>query len=59
MNYEYKLLNLTPMGKLFRVSSHVVGRWLVEIGLRTQDKKPSARALNEGFLDQADNGRGG
>ncbi|QDT59494.1 hypothetical protein SV7mr_20010 [Stieleria bergensis] len=59
MNYEYKYLNLTQLGKLFDVTSHVSGKWLKELGLRSADGKPSARAFNEGFVVQADNGRGG
>jgi len=59
MNHEYKYLNQTQLGKLFGVSSHVAGRWLVEIGLRTPEKKPSFRAFDEKFVEQADNGRGG
>jgi len=59
MKTEYKNLNQTELGKLFGVSSHVLGDWLVDIGLRTSDKKPSAGAFSEGFVEQADNGRGG
>ena len=45
-------LSLTELGKLCGVSSHKVGKWLVELGLRTQAKKPSPRAFREGFVEQ-------
>lgn len=38
---------MRELGKTFDVSSHTIGRWLVEIGLRTAEKNPSQRALRE------------
>jgi hypothetical protein len=49
---------LTELGTMFGVSSHVIGRWLVEIGLRTPDKRPSAEAFEGGYCQQAPTGRG-
>jgi hypothetical protein len=47
-----KFLSLTELGRLYGVSRNKIGQWLVDLGLRTKDKKPSARAFNEGFVDQ-------
>ena len=52
-----EFLTQTDLGKLFGVSSHAVGRWLVEIGLRTKEKKPSKKAFDGGFVTQAPTGR--
>ncbi len=51
--YRYKLMTQTQLGKLFGVSSHVVGRWLVEVGLRTDRGRPSVRAHREGYCETA------
>ena len=51
MNNE-EFQSQTELGKLYGVSSHKIGRWLVEVGLRTREKKPSYRAFNEGFVEQ-------
>jgi hypothetical protein len=40
---------MTEIGKRFDASSHDVGRWLTEIGLRTQYKEPSQEALVGGY----------
>lgn len=50
MSQEF--LSLTELGRLCGVSSHKIGKWLVAVGLRTQDKKPSPRAFREGFVEQ-------
>lgn len=42
----------TELGKLFGVSSHKIGKWLIECGLRTQTKKPSNTAFEHGYVDQ-------
>jgi hypothetical protein len=52
MNDDY--LSLTKLGKLYGVSSHKVGRWLVALGLRTNDKRPSESAFSGGFVAQRD-----
>lgn len=49
---------LTELGKLFGVSSHSIGRWLIECGLRTPGKKPSRKAFEDGLVRQAPTGRG-
>lgn len=45
-------LSLTDLGRLFGVSSHKIGKWLKQVGLRTSANKPSPRAFKEGFVDQ-------
>jgi hypothetical protein len=54
--YEYS--TLTELGKLYGVTSHVTGRWLTDIGLRS-NKRPSQAAFAGGFVEQAPTGRGG
>lgn len=41
------------IGRLFGESSHAVGRWLVEAGLRDQDGKPTGKAFDGGFCETA------
>lgn len=53
-----EFLTQTDLGRLFGVSSHVIGRWLVETGLRTREKRPSRKAFDGGFVKQAPTGRG-
>jgi hypothetical protein len=43
---------MKEIGQLFGVTSHVIGKKLKEIGLRTKDGKPSHAAFNGGFCDQ-------
>jgi hypothetical protein len=43
-------LTQTQIGELFGASSHQVGRWLVEVGLRMADKQTSRKAIEEGFV---------
>lgn len=50
MSDEY--LSLTELGKLYGVSRNKVGQWLVEIGLRTEEKKPSRGAFLGGYVEQ-------
>jgi len=42
----------TEIGELYEVSSHVVGRWLKALGLRTDDGRPSQKAFDEHFVAQ-------
>lgn len=44
--------SLTELGRLYGVSSHVVGRWLKNLGLRTEDGKPSYDAFSQGYITQ-------
>ena len=48
MTDEY--VTMTEIGKLYGVSSHVVGRWLREIGMRTEwGQRPSQNAIDGGY----------
>ena len=49
---------MREIGKQFGVSSHVIGRWLVEIGLRTQYKQPSQEAFAGGYCTRQPMDRG-
>ena len=49
-----EFMSLTDLGKLYGVTSHKVGRWLVALGLRTADKKPSTKAFQDGFVSRRD-----
>src|SRR5262245_32635357 len=50
MNEQY--LSLTELGRLYGVSSHVVGRWLKGLGRRTEDGRPSRDAFAQGYVTQ-------
>ena len=45
-------LSLTELGRLYGVSSHVVGRWLKGLGLRTECGRPSREAFAQGYVTQ-------
>jgi hypothetical protein len=45
----FETLNQRQLGHLFGVSSHQVGRWLKEIGLRRYDGEPAQKAIDEGI----------
>ena len=47
INNEFTTMR--EIGKLFGATSHEVGKWLVEIGLRTPQREPSQRAREGGF----------
>lgn len=47
-----EFLTMKEIGKAFGVSSHVVGRKLKELGLRTSGGKPSPAAFRGGYVDQ-------
>jgi hypothetical protein len=50
--YRYEFMNLTQLGELFGGSSHQVGSWLVTIGLRTEDKRPSKKAFDDFYVTE-------
>jgi len=57
MKFRYRLLMQSQLGQLFGVSSHEIGKWLVDCGLRDQrTKKPTAEAHQGGYCDQAPSG---
>ncbi len=43
---------MREIGRLFGVSSHVIGRKLKELGSRTREGKPSRAAFDGGFCDE-------
>ena len=49
-----EFMSQTDLGKLYGVTSHGMGRWLVALGLRTADKKPSTKAFQGGFDSRRD-----
>ena len=38
------------LGQMFGVSSHQIGWWLIDIGLRDANKRPSQKALQGGYV---------
>ena len=53
MKFRYEHMTLTQIGQIFGTSSHEIGKWLTEIGLRYESnfgKKPSRRAFTEGYV---------
>jgi hypothetical protein len=47
-----EFLSLTELGQIYGVSRIKLGQWLVDLGLRTAQKKPSRAAFAGGFVDQ-------
>jgi hypothetical protein len=45
-----EFITLTELGKIYGVSSHVVGKWLKDLSLRTDDGRPSREAIKDGFV---------
>lgn len=58
MYEQFEYLNQTQLGELFGVSSHAIGKWLEESGLK-KDKMPSHRAHSGNYCKRTDNGKGG
>ena len=52
-------VTMREIGRYFGVSSHVIGRWLVVIGLRTAERRPSHAAHQGGYVEQGGLGNGG
>ena len=50
--FRFEYMTLTQIGEIFGVSSHQVGKWLVEIGLRGPEKRPSREAFASGYVEQ-------
>lgn len=55
--FEY--MSLKQLGLLFGVSGIVVGRWLVEAGLRTPELLPSRKAIEYGMVKEVSTVDGG
>ncbi len=59
MRFRFETLTQRQLGLLFDVSSHVIGNWLEQVGLRDeQTKKPTREAHQDGFCEQVMNGTG-
>ena len=59
MKFKQKTMSQSQLGELFGASSHDIGRWLIEVGLRDpKTKKPSWDAYHCGFCTQAPCGLG-
>ena len=52
-------MSMTEIGIMFGVSSHVIGRWLYEIGWRTVEGRPCPEAFNRDLIKPTHNGRNG
>jgi len=52
-------VSLTELGELYGVTSHKVGRWLKDLGLRDQSGRPSREAFSDGFVAQRESTRPG
>lgn len=48
---HFEFVSMKQLGQLFGATSHQIGRWLVEAGLRTKGLQPSQRAIEGGFID--------
>lgn len=67
MKYRFQYMSLTELGRLFYknnkspicATSHDVGRWLIEVGLRDGNKLPSTKAQQNGFVIQRYTGTNG
>lgn len=47
-----EFVSQTDLGRLFGVSSHAIGKWLIDCALRTPEKRPSRKAFAEGFVQK-------
>jgi len=48
LKYKYPTLTQTQLGQLFGATSHQIGRWLADVGLRDENK-PTPRAFDGDF----------
>jgi hypothetical protein len=53
MKFRFEHLTLTQLGEVFGVSSHQIGNWLVTLGLRSDQKRPSREAFAGGYVTTA------
>lgn len=56
MKFIYKNMTQTQLGKLFGVTSHVIGDWLKQLGLRDDDGKPTRDAHEGDFCEKGPSG---
>ena len=59
MNSDFEFSTMKQLGRMFGVSSHDIGKWLIAVGLRNHwDKRPSYDAHHSGFVHQTPNPTG-
>lgn len=56
MRFTHKHMTQTQLGELFDVTSHTIGRWLKDLGLRGKDGRPTEEAHKGHFCKQAPSG---
>ncbi len=60
MQFKHEYSNQKSLGRLFDVSSHVIGKWLIEAALRDpRSKLPSHEAHRDGYCIQVPGGPSG
>lgn len=60
MKFKYTYMTQTQIGQLFGVSSHEIGKWLVQVGLRDgQRRKPTREAHEGGYCETGPSGQQG
>jgi hypothetical protein len=47
-------MSLTQLGRYYGVTSHIMGRWLIHVGLRTTNLRPSQVAFSDGYVKKRD-----
>ena len=55
MRFKTEHVTQTELGQIFGVSSHVIGDWLVEAGLKNEKKRATGYAHEEGFITTVSN----
>ncbi|QDU94128.1 hypothetical protein [Lignipirellula cremea] len=58
MKYKYEYMSMTQIGKLFGATSHQIGKWLKELGLRDGNGSPSSEAFERNLVDQRFDAKG-
>ena len=53
----FDFLTQTQIGKVFGASAMQVGRWLMSLGLKERDGRPSAKAERAGLVQMVGDGR--
>lgn len=56
MKFTYTHMTQTQLGELFGVTSHKIGLWLKDLGLRDREGKPTEEAHDGQFCKQAPSG---
>ena len=56
MKFTYTYMTQTQLGELFGVTSHKIGQWLKDLGLRDESGRPTEEAHDRQFCKQAPSG---